>query len=221
MRRLAAYWGLFTVGLLLVTFAVCVQLNPGFDLLDDYLSQLGARQQPWALLWNVMGFAAVGVSFALFGIALGRVYGDGLLGCCLGLAGLGFALAATPTDLANSEATLSKIHFASVCIGLAGWCLALARVGGRRSSQSPAVERTGSRPTESNLAAESTGESPDQFSIVCSNVAAVLAVLPMLGVAVGWVPEPMAHRWVLGTVCLWTVLISVRLLVARSDTASS
>ena len=83
-------------------------------------------------------------------------------------AGLGFALAGIPTDFADAEAGLSRLHFASICLGLAGWCFALARIS-HANSGSKFVRTTGT------------------YAALCS-------VLPLLGLGAGASPAPIAQK---------------------------
>ena len=55
------------------------------------------------------------------------------------VAGFGFALAAIPADFSDVESPLSKAHFVSICLALAGYCFGLARLAGSRSSASERV----------------------------------------------------------------------------------
>lgn len=128
--------GLSAVTLFAVSFVIFAGLNPEFNLIQDYISKLGAQGQPYSLGWNVIGFFAVGVLLALFGYGFGRSISDELVAVCLAVGGLGFALAALPTDLAHSTSVLSKSHYAAICVSLAGWCFALARIGGH-----PTIEK--------------------------------------------------------------------------------
>ena len=166
-------------------------LRPDFDFFVDFISKLGAKGQPYASCWNVVGFGAVGLLLAAFGWLFGLCRNDRVLGACLMVAGLGFSLAAIPTDFADAQSTLSKAHFVSICLSLAGYCFGLARLTGSRS----------------------TG-----FERITANWVIALAILPIVGVSGGVSAEPVAHRIILTVVFTWVVLSSLRLL--RPDTTA-
>ena len=105
------------------------------------------------------------------------------------VAGLGFALAAIPTDFADTQSTLSKAHFVSICFSLAGYCFGLARLTGTQSTD---------------------------YERITASWVIVLAVLPVVCVSGDISAEPVAHRIMLAVVFTWVVLNSLRLL--RSDT---
>lgn len=193
---IAPILGLAGVGLFVASFCCSAWLTPGYDPLHDYISKLGARGQPVALFWNLSGFLAVGLLLAAFGIAFGRAIEDAQTGLCLALAGAGFALGAIPTDLQDETAPLSKAHFVSICLGLAGWCFAMARLGSL-----PMPDRTLKR---------------------SAGTVSLLVVWPFLAHAAGLVAAPMAHRLVLAAVFGWVIATSLALRAAsRRAVASS
>lgn len=193
LRRVAGLCGLMTIGLFSISYGVFSWLNPSFDTLHDFVSKLGAVGEPLAFYWNLIGFGAVGISFALFGLLFGTVIRDHLAGICLLVSGIGFAMAASPTELDGLDSPLSRVHYASICLALAGWCLALARL--------------------------SYVELMDETLRPLANVAAVLAIVPMLAMAGEISSEPIAHRWVLLVVGSWVTAVSIRLLKARPQVA--
>ena len=186
MTKLSGYLGITSVGLFVFVFLVVSTLTPGFDILHDYISKLGAKGQPLATWWNAIGFVAVGVTFSLFGWTYGRSVKDNVVGICMVVTGFGFALGAIPADFVNPDAPLSKAHFVSICLSLAGWCLGLARMG-----------HVGAGDNQARKSA---------------NIAGVLAVIPMIGTAFGVFSAPVAHRLVLGVVFAWVVFASMRLI---------
>lgn len=192
---MTASLGFATVGVFLIAFGVFAWLNPQFNFLNDFVSKLGAVGEPLAVIWNVVGFGVVGFLFAAFGVSLGITLRDRLAGICLVIAGLGFALAATPTELSAAASPLSRVHYASVCLALAGWCFALARLG-YVNWNDPWMQPT-------------------------ANAAALLALAPMIGVAGRVSSEPIAHRLVLIVALSWLTLVSVRLWVTPSGSPSS
>ena len=191
LRVLTAAFGLSSVTIFLVTFAVFAFLRPDFDVFADFISGLGSRGQPFAVWWNGIGFAAVGLCLAAFGWLYGLCRQDRLLGVCLVVAGLGFALAAIPTDPLNKQGVHSKAHFLSVCLSLAGFSLGLARLSGPRASR---WERTS------------------------ANWVIVLTLVPVICVPGGISAEPLAHRIILLVVFGWVVTVSCRLLNTEPNT---
>ncbi len=190
-RRLEVFTaacGLSSVSVFVCSFVLFGFLHPDFDIFGDFISKLGGKGQPYALWWNVLGFVVVGLLLAVFGWLFGLCRNDRLLGASLMVAGLGFSLAAIPTDLADTQSPLSKAHFVSICLSLAGFCFGLARLTGSRS---PRHER------------------------IMANGVIALAIVPIVCVSGGVSAEPMAHRIILSVVFTWVVLISYRLL--RSD----
>lgn len=191
LRILTAVCGLSAVSVFLGSFVVLGFLHPDFDAFGDFISKLGGKGQPHAFYWNVLGFGAVGLLLAAFGWLFGSCRNDRILGACLMVAGLGFALAAIPTDFAEPQSPLSAAHFVSICISLAGYCLGLARL-------------TGSRSTD--------------YDRIMANWVIALAILPIVGVTGGVLAEPVAHRVILTVVLTWVVLNSLRLLRSESTT---
>ena len=185
MRTLASAFGFATVGIFVAAFFSFSFLTPNFDLVHDYISRLGAKGQPFARWWNATGFITVGALFALFGCSLGVAIKDYVAGFCLFVAGIGFALGAAPMDFSDTEATLSKVHFASICLSMGGYFFALARL--------------------SHVA------SAEGFLKPSVNKAATFAILPLIGMGIGVVPEPIAHRLILLVVFGWVVYLSRRL----------
>lgn len=182
-----AYLGIASVGLFVFAFLTFSILTPGFDMWNDYISLLGAQGQPFATLWNLVGFISVGVMFSAFGWAFGRAANDHWVGVCLTVSGIGFAMAAIPADFINSDTPLTKAHFVSICLALASWCIGLARMGH-----------------------SGVGDNVVRMS---ANIAGTLAVLPMIGTAVDLLTAPVSHRLVLGVVFGWVIFASVRLLI--------
>ncbi|MEM8679704.1 MAG: DUF998 domain-containing protein [Planctomycetota bacterium] len=185
LRTFTAELGLMTVALFVMTFLLLGSLTPGFHLLTDYISRLGARGAPFETAWNLIGFGTVGVGLAVFGWCFGLVAHDRILGACLTVAGLGFALRAAPTDFADAEATLSKVHYASICLALAGFCGALARLT-RGGANDPAARKE-------------------------ATMAVALVIFPIVACGAGLCTEPIAHRAILAVVLGWVWLNAFRI----------
>lgn len=186
LQQVTAYLGIASVGLLCTALVVFSWLNPGFGLIEDYVSKLGAKGQPFALWWNLVGFGAVGLLFAAFGWAYGRIVEDHLVGVMFALFGLGYAVTGVPVDLTDSAAPISKAHTVAICLALAAWLLGLARLAGSAS--------LGRREKST------------------ANIAAILLVLPIVGYVVGGWSMQMTHRMVFSVVFGWVVITSLRLL---------
>ncbi len=186
IRMLTALFGLLSVAIFVGSFFFIGILTPDFDIANDYISKLGTQGEPYAYYWNLIGFGMVGSTLAIFGWFYGLCRGDRVLGTCLMVSGIGFALAAIPTDFTDAQSSLSKAHYASICVALAGWCCGLARLAGDRSAK--------------------------DFAQKTANYSVGFALLPMICISGGISAEPIAHRIVLAVVFAWIVLNSIQLL---------
>jgi hypothetical membrane protein len=186
MHRLAAMLGISAVSLFGLSLVVFSGLNPNFNLLDDYVSKLGAVGQPYALWWNVIGFVMVGVLLAGFGLAYGSILQSRLVGVLLALFGIGFGAAGVPIELGDGSSPLTKAHVVAICLGLAAWLFGLARM-----AYLPSLGR---------------------FTHSSANIAAILLVLPILGQGAQLWSMPVTHRLVFLVVFGWVAITSIRLL---------
>lgn len=189
ISNLAATLGITTVLIFGITLVIIASLTPKFNFFEDYVSELGAQGQPYAIWWNLIGFLLVGMLLTAFGWTYGKVINDRWVGNCLALFGVGFAFTALPIDLGDSESTLSTAHVVAICLGLAGWMFGLARM-----AQLKTVEKS---------------------VRYASNIAAVLVVLPMFGFVAGLLSMPVTHRLVFAVVFGWVAFTSFRLLWMR------
>ena len=189
MRISTGVLGLAAIGLFVGSLVLFSFLNPDFDIINDYISKLGAQGQPNATWWNLIGFVGVGLIFSIFGWNHGQLNRDRVAGICLTLSGIGFAMGAIPTDLADADARLSKTHFVAICLALATWYFALARTGHVGST--------------------------DPLQKPAANVAGALAVLPMIGLGIGLCSAPVSHRLTLAVVFGWVLFTSLRLLFSK------
>ncbi|MEO1211772.1 MAG: DUF998 domain-containing protein [Cyanobacteria bacterium J06638_20] len=185
LRLFTAVSGLLSVSFFVCSFMLFGFLHPDFDVFVDFISKLGAKGQPNAFCWNIVGFGSVGLLLAAFGWLFGLCKNDRVLGTCLMVAGFGFSLGAIPTDFADAQSPLSKAHFVSICLSLTGYCFGMARL-------------TGSQSTDSER--------------ITANWVIALAILPIIGASGGVSAEPVAHRIILTVVFTWVVLSSLRLL---------
>lgn len=195
MRQTTASLGLSAVVIFGITSVIIASLTPGFSFLEDYVSELGATSQPYAIWWNLIGFLLVGILLAAFGFAYGKMVNDRWVGTCLALFGVGFAATALPIDLGDSASSLSKAHVVAICLGLAGWMFGLAR-----------------------MAQIKTLEKSVRYA---ANIAAILVVLPMFGFVAGLWSMPVTHRLVFAVVFGWVAFVSFGLLWKGNDTQNS
>lgn len=185
MRHITATLGIAAVVIFGIALVVIASLTPEFGYLEDYVSELGAQGQPYAIWWNLIGFLFVGILLAAFGFVYGKVVKDRWVGFCLALFGFGFATTALPIDMADSESALSTAHVIAICLGLAGWMFGLAR-----------------------MAQIKTLEKSVRYS---ANIAAILVVLPMFGFVAGLWSMPVTHRLVFAVVFGWVAFTSLSL----------
>ena len=185
MKTITAYLGCAAVAGFAIAFLVFAWLTPDFQMASDFLSKLGARGQPFGVFWNAIGFAGVGCLLAAFGLLLGITINDRVVGFCLLMSGLGFAMAAAPTDFADTDTSLSRSHYASICMSLAGWFFALARIGYAGLHDGRITQST--------------------------TIAALLATATMIGMAAEISAEPIAHRLMVVVVFGWVVFTSAYL----------
>ncbi len=186
-KNVAGTLGLLAVAVFLIALLVFGLANRDFSFWDDFISSLGAKGAPNAQLWNIVGFALVGVLLFAFGLSYGLLLRDRLLAVFLSLFGLGFAFIASPMDFSDEE--VSKAHILAVCLGLACWLLGLSRMG-----YNPLLA---------------------QKVRTRANVTATLILVSILGFVLGAWTMPIAHRLVFGLVFGWTALTSLELLLAK------
>lgn len=195
MPKTTATLGLSAVLIFGITLVVIANLTPEFHFFEDYVSELGAQGQPYALWWNLIGFLLVGILLAAFGFSYGRLVNDRVAGICLALFGVGFAFTALPIDLGDSASSLSKAHVVAICLGLAAWMFGLAR-----------------------MAQQKTLGKSVRYS---ANIAATLVVLPMFGFVAGLWSMPVTHRLVFAVVFGWVGFASLSLLTGKESDLDS
>ncbi len=186
LRTFAGILGLSGVTLFSISLIVFALLHPTFSLVNDFVSKLGGKGEPYALWWNLIGFVFVGMLLMMFGFAYGGILKDRLTGICLALFGMGFAFTAIPVDIVNSDSPLSKAHIVAICLALAFWLFGLARI-----SYLPFIESRTRRK---------------------ANIAAILIVSGIVGFALGLWSMPLTHRWVFLVVFGWTAITAIELL---------
>ena len=127
-RRKAGILSLLSVIVFITSLIFFGILNPEFNFVEDFISKLGAKGEPDALWWNLIGFGLVGIILFGFGIFYGKFLKDKLAGLLLAFFGIGFSFTAIPIDMINSNTQISKAHIVSICLALAFWLFGLARI---------------------------------------------------------------------------------------------
>lgn len=182
--------GLLAVLILSVALLVFGLLNVDFNFLNDFISQLGATGEPYALWFNLVGFAAVGILLFIFGLTYGFLLHDKVLAVLLSLFGLGFAFTAIPIDMEFSRTPVSKAHIVAICLGLAFWLFGLSRLGYNKKLKRKIRSR--------------------------ANLTAVVLVLSMMGFVIGLWFMPVTHRLVFMIVFGWTAITSFELVYGKN-----
>ncbi len=77
--------GLITVLILISAIIIFGYANEEFSFLNDYISKLGAKGEPNALWFNVIGFTLVGILLFMFGFTYGLLLNDKILSILLSL----------------------------------------------------------------------------------------------------------------------------------------
>ncbi|GAB5550502.1 MAG: hypothetical protein Sapg2KO_00930 [Saprospiraceae bacterium] len=185
-EKTVGFIGLSAVLLLATALLTFGALNKDFSFLNDFISKLGAKGQPNALWFNLIGFMTVGILLFIFGFSYGKLLKDKLLALLLSLFGVGFAFTAIPADMALLEATASKAHTLAICLGLASWLFGLSRLGFNKQLHQKIRNR--------------------------ANVTAVLLILAILAFVLGIWSMPITHRLVFGIVFGWTTITSLDLI---------
>jgi hypothetical membrane protein len=178
--------GIASVVNLILAILIFGVLNSNFSFLNDFISKLGAKGEPNALLFNLFGFVSVGILTSVFGFAYGRLQKDKLLSILLSLFGIGFAFTAVPVDFQVESSGYSKAHIVAICLGLAFWLFGLSRMGYNKKLNKKVRIR--------------------------ANIAAVLLTISIIGAAIELWSMPVTHRFVFGVVFGWILLTSIELI---------
>ncbi|MBD3275790.1 MAG: DUF998 domain-containing protein [Candidatus Marinimicrobia bacterium] len=179
--------GLLSVLILIAAIIIFGYLNNDFNFLNDFISKLGAKGEPNAAWFNLIGFITVGMLLFIFGLSYGKLLNDKLLSILLSLFGLGFAFTAVPIDMQFSSTPVSKAHIVAICLGLAFWLFGLSRLGYNRQLKKKIRNR--------------------------ANFIAVILTLSIIGAVLGLWSMPVTHRLVFGIVFSWTTVTSIDLIV--------
>ena len=179
-------FGLLSVLILTTTLLVFGLLNSDFSFWEDFISKLGAKGEPNAFWFNLIGFVVVGILLFIFGLSYGKLLKDKLLSMLLSLFGLGFAFTAIPIDMEFSRTSVSKAHIVAICLGLAFWLFGLSRLGYNQNLKRRIRTR--------------------------ANLTAIILVLSMIGFVLGLWSMPITHRLVFMIVFGWTAITSIELI---------
>jgi len=189
-QRKSGILGLLSVISFIISLAFFGILNPEFNFVEDFVSKLGAKGEPNAIWWNLIGFGLVGLILFGFGIFYGKVLKDKLAGLFLAFFGIGFSFTAFPIDMAESNTPISKVHIVAICLALTFWLFGLARI----SYNTLIKKRIRNR----------------------ANITAILIVTSMIGFTFGLWSMPITHRLVFIVVFGWTTITSIESLI-RTD----
>ena len=184
--KLVGTIGLLSVIILMISLLVFGFLNDNFSFINDFISKLGAKGQPYALWFNLSAFVVVGTLLFAFGLTYGQLLNDKVLSILLSFFGLGFAFTAIPVDLQMANAPVSAAHTVAICLGLAFWMFALSRLGYNQRIEKRIRNR--------------------------ANFSAVILLIAIIGFALGLWSMPITHRLVFGVVFGWTALTSIQLI---------
>jgi len=178
--------GLLSVLILIIALLIFGYSNTEFSFIDDFISKLGAKGEPNAIWFNLIGFVTVGFLLFVFGLTYGKLLNDKLLSTLLSFFGLGFAFTAIPIDMQMSNTPVSKAHIVAICLGLAFWLFGLSRLGYNRQLKKKVRYR--------------------------ANFTAVVLTISMIGFVLGLWSMPITHRLVFGIVFGWTAITSLELI---------
>ncbi|MFS4446902.1 DUF998 domain-containing protein [Maribacter sp. 2307UL18-2] len=182
-------FGLLSVLTLITALLIFGVSNSGFSFWEDFISKLGAKGEPNALWFNLIGFAVVGILLFIFGLSYGKLLNDKLLSILLALFGLGFAFTAIPIDMEFSRTSVSKAHIVAICLGLASWFFGLSRLGYNQKLKRRIRNR--------------------------ANFTAVILVLSMIGFVFGFWSMSITHRLVFMIIFGWTAMTSIELITNK------
>lgn len=188
--RKSGILGLSGVVLFIIALAILGFLNPEFSFVEDFVSKLGAKGEPNAIWWNVIGFGLVGLILFGFGIFYGKVLKDKFAGVLLALFGIGFSFTAFPIDIVDANTPVSKAHIVAICLALAFWLFGLARISYNLLISKGIRNR--------------------------ANITAILIVASMIGFVLELWSMPITHRLVFMVVFGWTMITSVELLIKKN-----
>ncbi|WP_235299707.1 DUF998 domain-containing protein [Portibacter marinus] len=187
--------GLLSVMILISALLTFGLMNKEFSFVDDFISKLGAKNEPNAVWFNLIGFVTVGILLFIFGLAYGNTLNDKFLSILLSLFGLGFGFTAIPIDMQFSDTPFSKAHIVAICLGIAFWLFGLSWLGYKQKLNKKVRNR--------------------------ANLTAVILVLSMIGFVLGIWSMPITHRLVFAIVFGWTAITSIELILKSQKIAKN
>jgi hypothetical membrane protein len=125
---MSALLGIGACTLFFCALAAFGALDPAYSHTTKAVSELGSAGAANQLLWNLVGFLAVGSLLSFFGWRFGRSVGDRPAKWLLTLFGLSFAATAIPADMNDLGSTSSTAHIAASIAVFVFWALALLRL---------------------------------------------------------------------------------------------
>lgn len=113
-EKLVGTIGILSVIILVISILIFGFLNNNFSFINDFISKLGAKEEPNALWFNLIAFVIVGILLCAFGLTYRILLKDRFLCVLLSLFGLGFAFTVLLIDLEFSKTSVSKVHILDV-----------------------------------------------------------------------------------------------------------
>lgn len=126
--RMTAVLGLAASTIFFLALVAFGALDPAYSHTTKAVSELGSVGAANQLIWNLVGFLAVGILLALFGWSFGESVDDRPAKWLLTLFGLSFAATAIPADMNNLRSTGSTAHIVASMAVFLFWVLALLRL---------------------------------------------------------------------------------------------
>lgn len=115
-RRLIAYMNVLMPLWFLALYLVMSSARKDYSHLTDAISELGSLDAPNLWAWNILGYVLPGITIALLGIALYRVFPSHPRRskfAAFGLVGFGLLMAlsgAFPANMSDLSSTTSEVH---------------------------------------------------------------------------------------------------------------
>lgn len=128
INRLTALSGLAASVVFFTALIAVGALDPSYSHFTKAVSELGAIGAPNKLVWNLLGFFAVGILLAIFGWRLGGYLNDEVCRGFLTLFGIAFAATAIPANMDDLGSFNSTAHIVASLAVFLFWSLALLRL---------------------------------------------------------------------------------------------
>jgi hypothetical membrane protein len=120
-QKALAYCGILAPVLFTIFLAIFSLLTPNYSNLTNAVSELGMLSTPYAIVWNILGFALVGLLITAFawGLHLDMRPSAGamVLPLLVGISGIGFlGLGLFPAEAGFEPSLSTTLHFLMVSI---------------------------------------------------------------------------------------------------------